>query len=145
MVRVIDENPTDLESYGLAKPRITVNFKATGDKDYRRLILGDKSPTGADLFARRNDDKKVFLIPAFQETTFNRSTFELREKTLLKFERDKVDSVEMNAGGKTFQLTKDNSEWKITKPLQVRADYGSVEGLIGRLQTAMGATDLKSF
>jgi hypothetical protein len=154
VVRVIDENPTDLKDYGLTEPRIDVGFKTTGDKEYRHLLIGEKSPTGADLFAKRDSEKRVFLIPAFQETTFNRSTFELRDKTLLKFERDKVDSVEVNAGGKSLQVTKDAGEWKLAKPLQVRADYGSVEGLIGRLQTVQmksvvtgdaSAADLKKY
>ena len=154
IVRVIDETPTDLKDYGLATPRIAIDFKAAGDKDYRRLLIGEKSPTGSDLFAKRNDEKKVFLIPASQETTLNRSTFDLRDKTLLKFERDKVDAVGLDAGGKAVQLAKDNGEWKITKPLQARADYGAVEGLIGRLQsTAMKSivsenptpADLKQF
>ncbi|MEO8259305.1 MAG: DUF4340 domain-containing protein [Acidobacteriota bacterium] len=136
IVRVIDENPTDLKDYGLATPRIAVDFKGTGDKDYRRLLIGEKSPTGADLFAKRNDEKKVFLIAAAPESTLNKSTFELRDKTVLAFERDKVDAVSVGAGGKTLELTKDNTDWKITQPLQARADYGSVEGLIGRLQTA---------
>jgi hypothetical protein len=136
IVRVIDENPTDLKDYGLAMPRIQVEFKASGDKDYRRLAIGEKSPTGSDLFAKRNDDKRVFLVAAYQETTLNKSTFDLREKTLLKFEREKVDGVELTAGAQTVQLAKDNTEWKIMRPLQARADYGTVEGLIGRLQTA---------
>jgi hypothetical protein len=135
IVRVIDENPADLKDYGLATPRIAIDFKAAGDKDYRRLLIGEKSPTGADLFAKRNDEKKVFLIPSAQESTLNRSTFDLRDKTLLKFEREKVDGISVDVGGKTLQLTKDNTEWKIAQPLQARADYGSVEGLIGRLQT----------
>jgi hypothetical protein len=135
IVRVIDENPADLKDYGLATPRFAIDFKAAGDKDYRRLLIGEKSPTGSDLFAKRNDETKVFLIPASQESTLNRSTFDLRDKTLLKFERDKVDGISVDAGGKGVQLTKDATEWKITQPLQARADYGSVEGLIGRLQT----------
>ena len=32
-------------------------------------------------------------------------------------------------------LAKDGSEWKLVKPLQTRADFGSVEGLVGKLQT----------
>jgi Domain of unknown function (DUF4340) len=136
IVRVIDENPADLNEYGLLTPRIEVNFKAAGDKDYRRLLIGEKSPTGSDLFARRNDDKKVFLIPSYQETTLNRSTFELRDKTVLTFERDKVEGLDVKSGGKTLQVAKDNMEWKITQPIQVRADYGTVEGLLGRLQSA---------
>ena len=135
IVRVIDENPTSLNDYGLSNPRIEVDFKVAGDKDYRKLLIGEKSPTGSDLFAKRNDEKRVFLIPAFQETTFNKDTFALRDKVVLKFERDKVDGVEVDAAGKTLVMAKDGADWKIRKPLETRADYGSVEGLIGRVQT----------
>jgi len=133
--RVVDENPSDLKDYGLAMPRFEVDYKPAGATGYRRILVGDKSPTGSDLFAKRNEDKRVFLIPAAQEGTFNKSTFDLRDKIVLKFERDKVDGVDVTAEGKTLQIAKDNMEWKITQPLQARADYGSVEGLIGRLQT----------
>jgi hypothetical protein len=136
VTRVVDENPSDLKEYGLATPRIEINFKAGGDKDYRKLYIGDKSPTGGDLFAKRNDEKKVFLIPAFQESSFNKDTFQLRDKSLWKFERDKVDSVDLTAGGKTLALARTSGEWKITRPLEARADFGTVEGLIGRLQSA---------
>jgi hypothetical protein len=136
VVRVIDENPSNLNEYGLSNPRIEVDFKVAGDKDYRKLFIGEKSPTGADLFAKRNDEKKVFLIQAFQETTFNKDTFALRDKVVLKFDREKVDGVEVSAGGKTLVMAKDGADWKIKKPLETRADYGSVEALIGRVQTA---------
>jgi hypothetical protein len=135
IVRVIDENPASLNDYGLSNPRIEVDFKVAGDKDYRKLLIGEKSPTGSDLFAKRNDEKRVFLIPAFQETTFNKDTFALRDKVVLKFDRDKVDGVEVDAAGKTLVMAKDGADWKIRKPLETRADYGSVEGLIGRVQT----------
>ena len=136
MTRVVDENPTNLTDYGLSNPRILLNFKTSGDKDYRKLLIGEKSPTGGDLFAKRNDEKRVFLVPAFQESTFNKSTFDLREKTLLKFDRDKVDSIDLTAGGKTTAFAKQGTDWKITKPLDARADFSAVEGLVGRLQSA---------
>ena len=136
MTRVIDENPTNLVDYGLSNPRIQLDFKAAGDKDYRKLLIGEKSPTGSDLFAKRNDEKRVFLIPAFQESTLNKSTFDLREKTLLKFERDKVDGIDIAAAGKNTAFAKQGTDWKITKPLDVRADFSAVEGLVGRLQSA---------
>src|SRR5262249_30295968 len=134
LVRVVDENPTDLNAYGLLNPRIEVDFKATGDKDYRKLLVGEKTPTGADMYARRNDEKKVFLIPAMHDTTLNRTTFDLRDKSLLKVDREKLDGIEVTAGGKTLALAKDASEWKIKKPIETRADFGAAEGLIGRLQ-----------
>jgi uncharacterized protein DUF4340 len=140
VVRVVDENPTELKDYGLAMPRFEVDYKTAGASAYQRILVGDKSPTGSDLFAKRNEDKRVFLIPSTQENTLDKSTFDLRDKVVLKFERDKVDGIDVAADGKTLQLAKDNADWKITQPMQARADYGSVEGLIGRLQT----TNMKS-
>jgi hypothetical protein len=136
IVRVVDENPASLKDYGLEQPRIEIDFKGSGDKDYRKLIIGEKTPTGADLFAKRNDEKRVFLVPAFQESTFNKGTFDLRDKIVLKFDRDKVDGIEVTAGGKPLAVKKEGSEWTLTAPVQTKADFGAVEGLIGRLQTA---------
>jgi hypothetical protein len=136
IVRVVDEKPASLNDYGLSNPRVEVAFKANGDKDYRRLFLGEKTPTGADMFARRNDEKKVFLISGFQDTSLNKSAFDLREKTILKVDRDKIDSLEIAAGARPLAIAKDGGDWKLKTPVDVRADYGTVEGLIGRLQTA---------
>ena len=140
VVRVIDENPATLNDYGLSNPRIQIDFKGAGDKDYRKLLVGDKTPTGSDLFAKRNDETKVFLISASQETSLNRTTFDLREKAILKFDREKLDGIDVTAGGKTMAVAKDGADWKITKPVQTRADFGSVEGLVGRL----GSVQMKS-
>jgi hypothetical protein len=154
IARIVDENPASLNDYGLSNPKVEVAFKAAGDKDYRRLSIGEKTPTGGDVFARRNDEKKVFLVPAFQEASLNKSTFDLRDKSILKVDREKIDSVEMNAGTQSLTIAKDGSEWKIRKPLDARADFGTVEGLIGRLQTARmkslvaenaSAADLKKY
>jgi hypothetical protein len=136
IVRVVDENPASLNDYGLSNPRVEVAFKANGDKDYRRLLLGEKTPTGADMFARRNDEKKVFLVSGFQDTSLNKSAFDLRDKTILKVERDKIDGLEIAAGAQPLAIAKDGGDWKLKTPVDVRADYGTVEGLIGRLQTA---------
>jgi hypothetical protein len=134
--RVVDENPSNLNDYGLSNPKIGVSFKVEGEKDYRHLFLGEKTPTGQDLFAKRNDEKKVFLIGSFQETSLNKSPFDLRDKSILKIDRDKVDGLDVVSAAQSLTIAKDGGEWKLTKPVQVRADYGTVEGLIGRLQTA---------
>jgi len=150
--RVVDENPTDLKQYGLAEPRIDVSFMAAGDKGPRHLHLGDKTATGGDLYARLQDQKRVFLVSGFLDGTFNRTSFDLRDKTILKFDRNKADTVQIVAPDRMVDMTKTGEEWKITKPVEARADYGSVEGLIGRLQSAQmkaivkaEATDLKEY
>lgn len=150
--RLVDENPKDLAQYGLAPPRVDVAYKAAGDKDFHHLLIGDKTATGGELYARTGNEKKVFLIAAFLESTFNRTTFDLRDKTVLRFERDKVDRLAIESPGQVTQLSLANGEWNITKPLQAPADFGSVETMVGRLQTvqmkaitAAEATDLKPY
>jgi hypothetical protein len=136
IVRVIDENPANLNDYGLSSPRIEIDFKTPGDKDFRRLLIGQKSPTGGNLFAKRNSEKRVFLIPAFQDQTFNRATLDLRDKAALRFDRDKVDRIEIDAAGKTLEIVKNGSDWNLTKPIQVTSDYAAVEGLVGKVLSA---------
>ena len=44
--------------------------------------------------------------------------------------------IDLTAGGKTTAFAKQGTDWKIVKPLDTRADFGAVEGLVGRLQSA---------
>ena len=134
--RIVDENPTDLKTYGLAPPRIEVSFNMAGEKEPRRILIGDKNPTGVGLYAKLPADKRVFLVANSLETSLNRSTFDLRDKTALKFDATKVDAVELVSKNQTVRVVKSGDEWKLVKPLETPADYTSVEGLIGQLQSA---------
>jgi hypothetical protein len=129
--RVVDENPPDLNEYGLAQPRIEVAFKSGGQE--HTLLIGQKTPPGTDLYAKRADDKKVFLIPAHVESTFNKATFDLRDKAVMKVERDKLDALELTAGDRSSKFVRPAGEWQIAAPVQARADFNTIEGLVGRL------------
>ena len=131
--RVVDENAADLKEYGLANPRVEVAFKAGGQE--RRLQIGNKTPPGTDLYAKLADENRVFLISSYLDSTFNRSTFDLRDKAVLKIDRDKVDAVEVVTAARTMRVEKKNGEWRMTAPVMAPADYGSVEGLVGRISS----------
>jgi hypothetical protein len=47
-----------------------------------------------------------------------------------------VDAVELTSKNQTVRVVKTGDEWKLVKPLETPADYTSVEGLIGQLQSA---------
>lgn len=132
--RVIDENAADLKQYGLAEPRIEVTFKADGKQ--QAVQIGDKTPPGSDLYAKLPDQNKVFLIPSYLESSFNKSTFDLRDKAALKLDRDKVDALEIVAADRQLRFAKADGEWRMTQPAAGRTDFTAVEGLVGRLGTA---------
>lgn len=133
--RVVEENPRDLAQYGLNPPRVDVAFRVKDEKEFRRLLVGEKTPTGGDLYAKLPNDNKVFLISSFLDNTFNRTPFDLRDKTILEFDREKVEAIEIGTGKETVVLTKSGTEWKVSKPFAARGDYGAIEGLLTRLSS----------
>lgn len=148
--RVVDENAPDLKEYGLAQPRLQVTFKAAGQS--RTLQIGGKTPSGSDLYAKRANENKVFLIPSYVDSTFNRKTFDLRDKTAVRVDRDKLDAIEVVTPARTLRFTKTNGEWHVAAPTPGRADFSAVEGLTGRLAglqmksiAAQDAADPKKF
>lgn len=150
MQRVVDEQATDFKQYGLEPARIEVAFKA-GDQD-RRLLVGQKTPSGTDLYAKLPDKPRVFLISSYLESTFNRSPFDLRDKTIIKIDHDKIDSIDITSPDHALKLAKSGSDWRIKSPVDARADFGAADGIIGRLNSAQmksiaapNATDLKPY
>lgn len=150
--RVVDENATELQQYGLDPARIEVAFK-TGDDTERRILLGERTPTGGDIYARLPDTPRVFLVSSFLESTFNKDTFALRDKDVIDVDREKVERVEINAGERSVTLAKSGTEWRIEKPIAARADFAAVEGALERLSSARmqgivdetGNADLKKY
>lgn len=134
--RVVDENPGDVKQYGLDPARIEVSFRAKGDKEPRRIQLGDKTPTGGDLYARVPGQNRVFLVSSFVDATFNKNTFALRDKGIIKIDREKVDRVEIVADKTSVTLVKSGNEWRIEAPVMGRADFAAVEGSLERLSSA---------
>jgi hypothetical protein len=131
--RVVDEQATDFKQYGLDPARIEVGFKAGGQD--RKLLLGQKTPTGSDMYARLPDSPRVFMVPSYVESTFDKSPFDLRDKTILKIDRDKVDHLEIDTPDHAVKVAKQGADWRITAPVDARADFGAIEGLVGRLNT----------
>jgi hypothetical protein len=152
IVRTVDDNPGALKPFGLAAPRVDVTFKAAGNVHPQRLLIGDKTATSGNLYAKLPNEKKVFLIAGSFDASFNRGTFDLRQKAVLTFERDKVDRLTVQSPGAAVELSLVGGEWRIDKPYQALADYGIVEGLVGRVQSAQmksiaaqDAADLKLY
>lgn len=129
--RVVDENPADVAEFGLAAPSVEVAFRAGGQP--HRLQIGQKTPTGSDVYARIADQKRVFLVSSFLESTFNKSTFDLQDKSVLKLDREKVDALTISAAGRDTTFAKVNGEWLLKAPVEGRAEFSAVDGLVSRL------------
>ena len=152
--RVVVEEPESAAQFGLDPARIAITFKAANDPTPKKLLVGSKTPTGGDLYAKVDGQKRVFLISAYLEDSLNKTPFGLRDKTALKFERDTADSVSIDVpGSPAVAFVKKGTDWRFSKPWDARADFGTVDGLVGKLfmakmasiETADGTADLKKY
>ncbi len=134
--RVVDEDATDLSQYGLEPGRIDIGFRTRGAEDFRRILIGERSPAGGDVYARLPDENRVFLVASYLDSTFDKDAFALRDKRILRVARDKADGLELTAGTTTLLFGKDGSEWRLLKPFAARADYSTVEAALQRLASA---------
>ena len=140
--RVVDENAADLETFGLAEPRVELTFHVDGEKEPKRILLGDKTPAGTGIYAKLPAGNRVFLVEQTLETSADKSTFDFRDKTAIPFDQTKVTSLDLVSASETIRLEKSGDEWKLVKPIQAPADFVSVNGVIGQLQSAQ-ITELK--
>ena len=140
--RVVDENAADLKTYGLAAPRVELTFHVDGEKEPKRILLGEKTPTSTGIYAKLPAGNRIFLVDQALETAADKSTFDFRDKTAIPFDQTKVTSLDLVSAAQSIRLEKSGDEWKLVKPIQAPADFVSVNGVIGQLQSAQ-MTELK--
>lgn len=130
---VVEENPGDLAEYGLATPRVEIMFKAGGQE--HTLHVGNKTPPGTDLYAKRANEPRVFLIASYLDSTFNRTTFDLRDKAVLNVDRSGVDSMIVTTPERALRFAKAGTDWRLTAPFDARANFSAVDSLLSRVNT----------
>ncbi len=140
ITRVVDETPADVKDYGLVTPSVEVAFTSTDGKLSGKLLIGSKTATGGSLYARKDGDTRVVLIGEYNSATFNKSTFDLRDKAIVSFDRSKVDGIDVVQPAGSFELAKKDGTWTLAKPLVARADATAADGLV----TAMESLQMKS-
>jgi hypothetical protein len=134
--RVVDEHPADLASYGLSPAADEVIFTMKDGKT-NKLLIGDSTPTGSNVYAMTAGDPKLYTMSSFNKDSFDKSWKDLRDKRLMTFDQDKISRVELNARHQDMEFGKVNqNEWQILKPKPMRADAFQVDDLVRKLSGA---------
>ena len=87
--RVVDENASDLKAYGLAEPRIDVTFHVDGEKEPKRILLGDKTPASSGLYAKLPSSNRVFLVEHVGRHGLDKSDIRLPRQDRARFDQTK--------------------------------------------------------
>ena len=133
--RVVAEDVVDFAPFGLDAPAVAVDFVTANDSPSERLLIGDSTPTGGERYAMLAGSGRVVLVAAHLDTTFAKSPFDLRDKTILGFDTSDVDQLEIQSSTALIRLEKNQSDWQLQEPWDARADFSTVEGLVGQLNS----------
>jgi Domain of unknown function (DUF4340) len=128
--RVVEEKAADRKQYGLEEPAAEV---AVGT---RRLMLGDDTPAGGDVYAAVAGDPRVFTVSSYTKTGLAKSLNDLRDKSLLTLNPDKVSRVELLKRGQDLEFDRTQEGWEILKPSASPADATAVNDLVRSLTGA---------
>lgn len=124
----------DLASFGLDVPSATIRLQS-GEQSPRILHIGKNAPVGASVYVRRDGEKEVRLSDAALATRLDQQPADLRDKTILSFDKDAVTTVSISGADGGVSLARQEGDWRITAPGEWKADQAAVEGLLSTLQS----------
>jgi hypothetical protein len=134
--RLVEDKAGDLSQYGLNTPTEEVKITQKDGKG-ATLLLGDDTPTGSGVFARLDNDPRIFIVASYVKSSLDKTSNDLRDKRLLTFDSDKLTRVDLTAKGTAVEFGKNNqNEWQILKPRPLRADGLQVDELVRKLKDA---------
>jgi cbb3-type cytochrome oxidase subunit 3 len=135
--RGIDDQPKSLIEFGLEQPAIALTVTLQGGRSLPELLLGDKNPNGFSVYAKRGNQPAVFLVAENLRSRLDRKADDLRDRTLLPLDLDKVKQVTLIHKGRTINLTGgDARSWEMTHPTKTRADGSMVRDLLWKIKDA---------
>jgi hypothetical protein len=135
--RLIEQNPTSLETFGLAEPKGEIDVTIKGGT-VNKVLFGSENPSGSATYAKLASNPAVYTLLSSTKTNLEKSAADLRDKRLLTFDKDKVTAIAVTpVKGVPFEFGRnEQKEWQVTKPRPMRADNGQVDDLLRRLGDA---------
>lgn len=138
--RVLREDVKDLKPFGLDQPAWELTLSAD-DGSTRTLLVGGKDPSGSNLYLKRKDAQEVLVVSAYSvEGLQSKKADDLRDKTVIAFNKDDVQSFELTSGGQTIRIERAGADaWRITQPIRAKARTEKVNSILMTFQSLKGS------
>lgn len=130
--RFVSDNIQDLAKFGLV-PYEQAMVIEHGDR-IDSLFIGNNNLDGSECYCRKNGSNQVFLVPISLKNSATKSLFDVRDKSILKFEPKNIASVMITNQGNNFQCHRDRHwRWWIREPISVPADEDRLDAILNQL------------
>jgi hypothetical protein len=131
----VAETPRSLATYGLDTPlRLTIHTGKDKERASRTLLVGRNDQVKKGVYAMREGESSVLLLPEDLSTAIPRTVGVLRDKHVLALDRDKVMRVDLESPKGAVTLAREKDRWTITAPQALPADQVEAGALLTRLR-----------
>jgi len=125
----VDEDPANLQKYGLVRPTVKVDLFLGENKAKKTLLIGKAKDD--KYFAKDDSRKPVFLVDSAFVSIFNKSVHDLRNKDVADFDQTSANKLELNYSGNTVICQKDTANnWIVITPDSGRAQNYKISSII---------------
>lgn len=138
----IEEAPANLATYGLDTPALRLDVQRGGEQPETTLLLGKLNTEKQGVYAKRSATERVILLPQDFWEKLPKTATALRDKALLKFDRDRVVRLEMQTP-ETHVLVSSTApqQYTLEQPEQAPGDSDAVYRLLWDI-LELKATDI---
>jgi hypothetical protein len=121
--------PQAPEVYGLGDGAKIVRFRAAGGGE-QTLRIGKRTPVGPNTYAGTADTTKVFAIPTYRASSFDRAFDDLRERRILRFDMSAIEAADVWFGAEHVSAARKDHVWSLVAPAAGPGDETALEKLL---------------
>lgn len=132
--KVVKDKDVDWAEYGLDKPSLVA---ALGTNDgVTRLAFGATNAAKTSYYVRVNDNPELLLVTDAFRNAVNKTTFNLRDKSIGSIATSDVDRLKIAREGTEIQLRREAPEkWLMIEPQEMKVKKSLAETMVRTLST----------
>ena len=126
-VAFVDDQPKNLQPYGLDSPSIEASFMVP-DAEPAVLLVGKMK--GDNIYVKAQNSEPVFLVKGALLDLVGMGVAGLRNKQILDFDTDDTTKIVLKHGSVNLTCRKQGTNWRLTHPVQEQTKNGAVRSII---------------
>ena len=128
------EEPVDLALYGLAQPPVVLRIALQDGTTLPKVSIGKDTPVGFSAYVQKEGDPQLHLTRQAFRLGLTKEVKELRDKTVLPFERSRVTQIAINAPETSIVLAKADAGWTLEHPAPYAVDPSAIQTYLSTLE-----------
>ena len=134
--RLVSDIPDDFRKFGLNPYQYALVIERTANSD--TLMVGNANLDNTSVFYRKSGDNSVYLVPTTLKKSVTKTLYDLRDKSILKFERGKINKILIKNYGETFSCYRDeNQQWWLDHPIAAFCDEDKIDDMLNLLHDSI--------